>query len=136
MKSLLQAGDHALEDEKVVQCALNNQFADFKTAFVNKFGFEMLAKAYEENKELYDHILDADNEATQDAVLEALAELVYGRIKKSVSAKGIKGGVLEDLAAGQASQYDLLAAGNGKMKTLGKRAKKSGYKVKVKKKVK
>lgn len=136
VKSLLQAGDHALEDEKVVQCALNNQFTDFKTAFVNKFGFEMLAKAYEENKELYDHILDADNEATQDAVLEALAELVYGRIKKSVSAEGINGGVLVDLAAGQASQYDLLAAGNGKMKALGKRAKKSGYKVKAPKKVK
>ena len=76
------------------------------------------------------------SEGTMRAVLEALAELVYGRITKSVSAKGSKGGVLEDLAAGQASQYDLLAAGNGKMKALGKRAKKPGYKVKAPKKVK
>lgn len=94
----------------------------------------MLAKAYEENKELYDHILDADNESTQNSILEALAELVYGKITKSVGAEGNKGGVLDDLAAGQASQYDLLAAGNGKLKALGKSVKKSGYKVTTKKK--
>ena len=45
--------------------------------------------------------------------------------------RGGKGGVLDDLTAGQASQYDLLAAGNGKMKALGKSVKKSGYKVKT-----
>ena len=78
-------------------------------------------------------VVDSDNEETQNAVLEALAELVYGKIAKFGGGSDSKGGILEDLAAGEASQYDLLAAAGGKKKAVGKTAKTSGYKVKGKK---
>ena len=82
---MLQAGDHALANENVVQCALNIKFEVFLTAFVGKYGIDLLAKAYEENKELYDQLLDSDNAATQGAVLEALAKLVYQKVNAQKS---------------------------------------------------